>query len=232
MVGAGALSRAALGEESGPWHTCAFQVNYLSAAIGEDVHADAKLLRKGKELCFVEVDVATEAGRKQGEPRSIAHVTAAVRARHGLADALLRTSSGDDGASDPGPLGPHIEKLPFIAGRGIGIELMADGRSRLRMPYREGNADGGGHVHDGAVLALLDTAGAMAAWAETGPGRFKASTPAIQAQILAPAPRADLVAYGRVAQRDHEVFWSDVEVADASGGQVCARGTVLYRIVV
>jgi uncharacterized protein (TIGR00369 family) len=231
VVGAGALARAALGQESGPWHTCAFQVNYLSAAIGEDVNADVRLLRRGKELCFVEVDVATADGEGENGPRSIAHVTAAVRARHGLADAPLHSSAGDDGASDPGPMGPHIEKLPFIAGRGIHIELMAHGRSRLRMPFRGENADGGGHVHDGAVLALLDTAGAMASWAETGPGRFKASTPAIQAQVLAPAPKSDLVAYGRVAQRDHEVFWSDVEVADASNGQVCARGTVLYRIV-
>ena len=29
----------------------------------------------------------------------------------------------------------------------------------------------------------------MASWAETGPGRFKASTPAIQGQILAPPPK-------------------------------------------
>jgi acyl-coenzyme A thioesterase PaaI-like protein len=99
------------------------------------------------------------------------------------------------------------------------------------MPFRPENADGAGHVHDGAVLALLDTTGAMASWAETGPGRFKASTPSIQAQILAPAPKADLVAYGRVAQRDHEIFWSDVEVAEPSNGRVCARGTVIYRIL-
>jgi acyl-coenzyme A thioesterase PaaI-like protein len=82
------------------------------------------------------------------------------------------------------------------------------------------------------VLALLDTTGAMAAWAVTGPGAFKASTPAIQAQILAPAPRADLVAYGRNVARDGELFWSDVEVATAKEGRVVARGSVLYRIVV
>ena len=81
------------------------------------------------------------------------------------------------------------------------------------------------------MLALLDTAGAMAAWAETGPGRFKASTPSIQAQVLGPPPRDDLVAYGRVAQRDREIFWCDVEVAGQSDGRVCARGTVIYRII-
>ena len=108
---------------------------------------------------------------------------------------------------------------------------MVGGTSRLVMPFREDNADLEGGVHAGAVLALLDTAGAMASWAESGPGPYKASTASMQLQILAAAPRADLVAYGRCVQRDNEIFWSDVEVAIAGEGRVVARGTVLYRIV-
>ena len=73
IVGAQALARASLGEGSGPWHTMGLQVNYLAAAIGEGVSAEARLLRRGKALCFVEVDVATEAGKP------IAHATTAVR---------------------------------------------------------------------------------------------------------------------------------------------------------
>ena len=115
--------------------------------------------------------------------------------------------------------------------RGITIEHMAGGTSRLIMPWLDSNSDAAGGVHEGAVLALLDTAGAMASWAETGPGRYKASTPSIQAQILAPAGKGDLVAYGTCRQRDQELLWSDVEVADSASGRVCARGTVIYRIV-
>ena len=99
------------------------------------------------------------------------------------------------------------------------------------MPWQDGNADQAGGAHEGAVLALLDTTGAMASWAETGPGRYKASTPSIQVQVLAPPPKAGLVAYGVCRQRDRELLWSDVEVADASDGRVCARGTVIYRIL-
>jgi hypothetical protein len=66
----------------------------------------------------------------------------------------------------------------------------------------------------------------------TGPGAFKASTPAIQTQVLAPPPAADLVAFGRVVDRDDEMFWSEVEVAESASLHVCARGIVLYRIVV
>ena len=53
----------------------------------------------------------------------------------------------------------------------------------------------------------------------------------MQLQNLAPAPKADLVAYGRCIQRDNEIFWTDVEVACAGDGRVVSRGTVLYRIV-
>jgi uncharacterized protein (TIGR00369 family) len=128
-------------------------------------------------------------------------------------------------------MGPHIGRIPFMGCRGIQVEHMSGGTSRLKMPVGENNADAEGGIHEGAVLALLDTTGAMAAWAETGPGPYKASTPAMQARIIAPAPRDELVAYSRCVQRDGEMLWSDVEVAGVSDGRICARGTVIYRIV-
>ena len=62
-IGAQGVARNALGTESGPWHCAGLQVSYLAAALGEDVVADARLLRRGKEACFVEVDVATSGGK-------------------------------------------------------------------------------------------------------------------------------------------------------------------------
>ena len=224
-IGGQALARAVLGAESGPWHTCGMQVSYLSAAIGEDVVADAKLLRRGKELCFVDVAIQT------GEGKPIAEIATTVRARFQAEPLETVVSVGDHGDADPGIMGPHIGKVPFIGNRGIVVEHMTGGTSRLVMPFRDDNADLAGGVHEGAVLALLDTAGAMASWAESGPGRYKASTASIQVQNLAPAPKADLVAYGRCVQRDREFFWSDVEVASSVDGRITARGTVLYRIV-
>jgi uncharacterized protein (TIGR00369 family) len=224
-VGGQAVTRLLLGEDSAPWHTAALQVGYLAAAIDEDVVATATLLREGKQLCFVATTVATADGKP------IAQATSVVRARLGAPAAALHRSAGDDGAADPGRMGPHIGQIPFIAGRGIRVEHMTGGRSRLVMPFLAANADSAGGVHEGALLALLDTTGAMASWAETGPGRYKASTPALQAQILAPAPKSDLVAYGRMVQRDGELLWSDAEVACAEDGRVVARGTVVYRIL-
>ncbi len=224
-LGGHAVARAALGVDSGPWHTCGLQVNYLSAAIGEAVVTDARLLRKGKQMCFVEVSVATQRGKP------IAHATTVVRGRFGAPEPVRVQSRGDDGAADPGPMGPQIGRIPFMAAREIRVEHMAGGHSRLVMPCRESNADESGGVHEGAVLALLDTTGAMAAWGETGPGPFKASTPAMQGQILGPPPGEDLVGYGRVVQRDQDIFFSQVEIAGVSDARLVARGTVIYRIV-
>lgn len=224
-VGGQCVSRAAMGAGAGPFHTAAVQINYLAAAIGEDVHAHARLLRRGKDMCFVEIDVATDGGK------SIAHATALVRARHGAEPTSLHFAAGDAGAADPGPLGPHVVKAPYMAARRIVIEHMQQGKSRLTMPCSGANADADGGPHEGAVLALLDTTGAMASWAESGPGPYKASTPSLQAQILAAPSAQDLVAYGRVVQRDGAIFWAEAEVAGRDDGRVIARGTVIYRIV-
>lgn len=224
-IGGQVVARAALGEAAGPFHSVSLQINYLAAAIDEGIVAEATLLRRGKELVFVEVDVATDAGK------SIAHITSSVRGRFGAQPAELAISQGDHGQSDPGAMGPHLHKMPFIGSRGIFCEHMTGGTSRLVMPFRESNADADGGVHEGAVLALMDTTGAMASWAETGPGRFKASTPSMQARIMSSPRREDLIGYGKMVQRDNEIFWSDVEVVSAADARIVARGTVIYRIV-
>ena len=128
-IGGQVVARAALGESAGPFHTCSLQVNYLAAAINEGIVANATLLRRGKELVFVEVDVATEEGK------SIAHITSSVRGRFGAPAPELATSQGDHGQSDPGAMGPHLHKMPFIGSRGIFCEHMTGGTSRLVMPF-------------------------------------------------------------------------------------------------
>jgi uncharacterized protein (TIGR00369 family) len=220
-----AVARATLGGDAAPFHTFGLQVAYLAAAKEQAIEAEAVRLREGKELVFVDVAIRGDDGRP------IARGLVTVRGRFGAAPAALPEAAGDDGSADPGPMGRHIERIPFMARLGIRIEHMAGGRSRIVLPWRgDALADAAGAA-EGAVLALLDTTGAMAAWAVTGPGPYKASTPSLQAQFLAPPPAEDLVAFGRCAQRDESAFWSDVEVCGARSRRVCTRGTVLYRIV-
>jgi len=224
VTAAHALARHVLGADTGPWHTMDFQINYLAAAIGEEIKATARLMRRGKELCFIVVDVTGDEGK------AIAQCSIAVRGRQGRDEAEKPIAKGDDGEVDPGFMGDRIAANPFISGRGIAMDFMRDGQVRLVMPWKDGNSDLAGGVHEGAALALLDTAGAMCSWSITGLGKFKASTPSIQAQVFSAPPKAALVAYGNVGYRDNEMYWNDVEVADAGTGQLVARGTVLYRI--
>jgi uncharacterized protein (TIGR00369 family) len=226
VTAAHAVTRAALDPGQGPFHTAALQINYLSAAINEGVTARARLLRRGKELVFVEVTCGSDAGK------DVSHAAVMVRGRRGVAageaPACLFTVAGDE----PGEMGPAVAGgVPFIRERGILIEHMAGGESRLVMPWIAGHGDADGNTHEGAVLALLDTAGAMAGWAVTGPGPYKASTPAMQAQVVGAPPRQDLVAYARARCSDNEIHYCDVEVAGRESHGVCARGTIIYRIV-
>ncbi|MFQ5456870.1 MAG: PaaI family thioesterase [Myxococcota bacterium] len=225
-LGGQAVARQALGEGAGPFHTASLQVNYLAAAIDQPIVAAARLLRRGKEICHTEVQVGT------GEGKPVARGIATVRGRFGGDAAPPSLATGDDGAADPGVMGPHLHMIPFVKRLGIEVEHMAGGRSRIRMPFQGRNADLDGCVHPGPMLALLDTTGAMACWALTGYGPYKASTVAIQAQMFGYPVEGDLVGYGRLLRRDREIFWSDVEMAEQPGGRVAARGTVIYRIVV
>ncbi len=220
-----AVARASLGAGAAPIVSASLELAYLSAAQQQDVEVEAVRLRAGKELVFIDV------GIRGGDGRPIAQSLVTARGRFGAAAVELPLAAGDDGAADPGPMGPHIEKLPFLARLGIRIERMTGGRARIVLPWNPDHGDAGGGFAEGAVLALVDTTGAMAAWATSGPGRYKASTPALHAQFLAPPPAEDLVAYGVCRHRDGSAFWSDVEVGGAATRRVCARGTVFYRIV-
>ena len=53
----------------------------------------------------------------------------------------------------------------------------------------------------------------------------------MQAQVIEIPPAEDLVAHARVTHQDNEIFYSDVEVSGVNSQRVCARGTILYRIV-
>ncbi len=227
IIGAHATARTALGQDIGPFHTVGMQINYLSAAISEGVRARARLLKRGKELAFVEVTCTSEAGK------DVAHANLMIRGRKGAATLDGPVCQSAVAGDEPGEMGPAVTELvPFIHERGIVIEHMARGESRLLMPWIDGHGDAvSGGTHEGAALALLDTAGAMAGWAQVGPGPYKASTPTMQAQVLAAPPAQDLIAYARVAYQDNEILYSDVEVAGKDDQRVYARGCIPYRIV-
>jgi len=103
----------------------------------------------------------------------------------------------------------------------------------VRMPFLESNLGAGGAVHEGALIALIDTSGAMASWSITGLDfTFKASTVAVHASFADDAVREDVVAQARTLRRREEIFWNEVTVIGATSKKLVAHGDVVYRIVV
>jgi uncharacterized protein (TIGR00369 family) len=205
-------------------------VNYLAAAIGEDIVATARVLRRGKEITYADVDVATAAGKPIAK---------------GLVTTRLVTAGDPErtfgGGADPDAVAPAevsgfgraFMKVPFIARLGMRNERMEDGVARVRLPFVEANTASGGSVHEGALIALIDTSGAMASWSVTGLDiSYKASTVAVHANFAEPPVREDVIAHARTLRRKEEIFWNEVTVIGSTSRKIVAHGDVVYRIVV
>jgi uncharacterized protein (TIGR00369 family) len=211
--------------------TLDLSVNYLAAAIGEDIVADARVLRRGKEIVYSDVDVRNDGGKR------IARGLVTYRAldRPPAGEERQRSTHVDAPAGegdDVPPLARAIVAVPFIKSLGMRITRMKDGHAILRMPFTAEKSDHEGAAHEGAVGALIDTTGAMASWSVVGIDlRYKASTVGIHVSFHAPA-RGDLVAEARTWRRNDEIFLNQVVASEAGSGRVIATGAVTYRIVV
>ncbi|GIW44612.1 MAG: hypothetical protein KatS3mg077_1894 [Candidatus Binatia bacterium] len=225
---AGVEDRA--GMEAG---TLDLSVVYLSAAIGEDIVAEAEVLRRGKEITYVDVLVRNDEGKRIAKGLVTyrcfdTRKNPAARERQ-----QVHHQPVDGGAGEVPPLARALAAVPFIARLGIAVESMHGGSARMRLPFHPNVADSDGAVHEGAVAALVDTTGAMASWSLVGLDlRYKASTVGIHLNYHLPAVGADVVAMGRTLRRNNEIFLNEVTVCDVPTGRVVATGSVTYRIVV
>lgn len=225
-LAARALAREALGAGSDPIRTVSVQVNYLSAPIGRAVKGGARLLRKGKELCFIEVRVEDPDGKP------VAQGSVITLARFGAENEPTPLVGGDQGAVEPGFFGHMHTIVPFFKTLGLRVENVSGRSARVRLPFKAEHLDASGNVAEGAVLSLLDTAGAMAAWTVIKPGPYRSATVGLNARIVGVAtPGRDLVAFAHPVARDREIFWTQVEVAQADTLELIATGDLVYRII-
>jgi uncharacterized protein (TIGR00369 family) len=229
---AGVLAAATgLGDEVHDAGTLDLSVNYLAAAIGEDIVADAAVLRRGKEIVYSDVDVRNDAGKRIAKGL----VTHRALDRPAAGEARQRGAHADPPPGDPAevpPLARAIVSVPFIASLGMTIARMVDGHAVLHMPLTAEKRDDAGAVHEGALAALIDTTGAMASWSVVGIDlRYKASTVAIHVNFHRPA-REDVVAEARTWRRNDEIFLNQVTASERHSSRVVATGSVTYRIVV
>src|SRR5438105_9476676 len=100
----------------------------------------------------------------------------------------------------------------------------------VELPYRETLATAGDIVHGGAIMSLLDTAAAVAAWSGHDPSRgTRWGTVGVSVSFLASAQGRDLRALARVSRRGRSVCFCRVEVADSEQTPI-AEALVSYRL--
>jgi len=207
-------------------------VQYLSAAISEPVEAIGKILRRGKGIAFIEVDVIKQ------QNKEVAKGIVTIRCVPKGTDAIivnpptLTAQSFHPGPYDPGEMSGAFTSSGFIHELGLCIEHMKDGSAIVKMPHHYKLSEIDGSYHGGALVALIDNAGAMASWSVVSLGMHKASTPAIHVNFLKPARVPSVQAFARLRWQREELFLNEVHVVDPDTGTIYAEGSVVYRIVI
>jgi uncharacterized protein (TIGR00369 family) len=120
-------------------------VSYVSAAQA-DLLVDAALVRLGRNVCFVRVEIAAPSGLRVAD----ALLALRLRAAHppaASAHGLLREA-------ETASVGIAREvRAPFLLHLGFEVLAMGEGASRVRLPWRPELGDGSG-FHEAALQSL------------------------------------------------------------------------------
>ena len=202
-------------------------MQYLAAATEEDVVAEARVLRRGRDLAFLDVALRSRAGNRicQGlltyQASDYAGHTPRLRAHHVV-------------LPPPTPLMPPSEHRLF---RGYVRKLditplhESPGRTRLHMPCTSMHVDERGQLHAGALASIVDIAAVAATWSLV-PRRPGTRGSTIGMQVSFPGAAAEaVVADAHVQQRSEELLFSTVHVTTEVSGRLVAMGQVSYRLL-
>jgi uncharacterized protein (TIGR00369 family) len=120
---------------------------------------------------------------------------------------------------------------PYLAGLGIVIERYDPDEVTIRLPFREDLTNDGTYYHGGVVAAVVDTAGAAAAWSNHDFDKgARASTISLSLQYVGACKRSDLLCHARTVRRGKELTFTEITATD-SDGAVVAHAVQTYRIV-
>lgn len=120
---------------------------------------------------------------------------------------------------------------PYLSGLGIVMERYEPDEATIRLPFRGDLTNDGTYYHGGVIAAVMDTAGAAAAWSNHDFDKgARASTVAMSIQYVGACKRSDLVCHARAVRRGKELTFTEITATDA-GGAIVAHGIQTYRIV-
>lgn len=199
--------------------TTSAHVTYARAGRGSTFTAATTTVRRARELGFYRTDVRDAVG----DVIAAASSTLSSGRRGGGRVAALAPLRGD-----PGEFAAETAAIPFLARRGLRVNGIGRGAIEITMGAEERNLDGKGRIHEGAVLTLIDLAGASVPWTYARPSSGGA-TITLHAQILGELPDRTVVARADVRAHDERVFWCDVSVFGQDDHRLHALGHLTYR---
>jgi uncharacterized protein (TIGR00369 family) len=207
-------------------NTVDLSIQYLAAALREEITAEAQVLRRGRDIFFLDVTVRGAA------QQLISKGLIVYRApQYAAPPRLYRRPAPPAPApvnNSPPVLG--LTKQDFTHKLQITIMSHSPGSVRLAMPYRPAHRDEQGNLHPGAVAALLDTAGTHASWSLVQRQGTRGAT--VGMQLSYPdVSQTDVVAEAYVERRSEEMFCSLVQVRAVATGHLVAMGNVSYRLL-
>jgi uncharacterized protein (TIGR00369 family) len=115
---------------------------------------------------------------------------------------------------------------PFYQHLGLQLDVLADGKSEIRLPFRPEYGNTRGEMHGGAVAALVDAAMSQAVRSLVEMGS-KVATVTMTLSYLAPA-HGELKCKGTVVKSGRSLMFVEAEVTDDRGQAVC-RASATYR---
>ena len=121
-----------------------------------------------------------------------------------------------------------ITTAPFEKLLGMRIVFASHGRSVMTMPFREELSQGLGYMHGGALIALADTAMAMASKGLLPPGTVFATT-SIRNRFLFPVTRGMVTARAVLTGRRDRDLMGEAVLEDEAGRRVMLFSAV-FRV--
>jgi uncharacterized protein (TIGR00369 family) len=203
-------------------------IQYLSAVTEEDVVAEARVVRRGGGLAFVDVALRARDGRPVCHGLSIHQASSYATGR------TPRSRAAHALLAAPSPLVPPAQQRLFrgyVSKFDITALHESPGRVRLTMPCTPIHVNERGQLHAGALASIVDIAAVAASWSLI-PRRQGARGSTIGMQVSYPTAAAEaVVADAHVQQRSEELFYSTVHVTSVATGQLVAMGQVTYRLL-
>jgi uncharacterized protein (TIGR00369 family) len=121
-------------------------------------------------------------------------------------------------------------KTPYLAWLGVRFDRYEPDDVAMRLPFRAELTNDGTYYHGGVIAAVMDTAGAAAAWSNHDFGKgVRASTVSMSVQYVGACKQSDLVCHGRAVKRGKELTFTEITATDSSGA-VVAHAVQTYRI--